>query len=65
MLDVTIGAVGPQGPAGVGFVTGTILYLPTTAPAPAGFTKIGTSVIAYQDLNGRPKVLRVAVYQKN
>ncbi len=59
------GPFGPQGAPGVGFVSGAIMYLPATAPTPNGFTKIGTSVINYQNLKGKPKGLQVAVYQKD
>ncbi|HEY2714448.1 MAG TPA: hypothetical protein VGI60_18195 [Chthoniobacterales bacterium] len=62
------GATGPQGaqgPAGVGFVAGAVLYLPTGTTAPTGFTKIGTSAIAYKALNNNAKILKVDVYEKN
>jgi hypothetical protein len=71
------GATGPQGPVGfqgppgnngvngVGFVPGAYLYLPFTAPAPAGFNKIGTKTDLITDLHGRIKVLKMNVYQKN
>jgi Collagen triple helix repeat (20 copies) len=61
----TTGAAGAQGPAGVGFVQGAILYLPTGTVAPAGFTKIGTSALAYKNLTGHNRILNVDVYEKN
>ncbi len=59
------GPIGPQGPAGVGFVSKAILYLPTGTAGPAGFTKLGTSAIAYLNTSNKPIVLSVDVYQKN
>jgi hypothetical protein len=71
------GATGPQGPTGpqglpgnngangVGLVPGAYLYLPSTTPAPAGFTKIGTKTDFITDLHGRIKTLKMNVYQKN
>ena len=65
------GPVGPQGPPGIngvngiGFVPGAYLYLPTTKPAQAGFTKIGTKADIITDLHGRLKTLKMNVYQKN
>ena len=73
----TAGVAGPQGPAGpqgspgnngvngVGFAPGAYLYLPFTAPAPAGFNKIGTKTDLITDLHGRIKILKMNVYQKN
>jgi hypothetical protein len=46
-------------------VTGAILYLPTGTAVPAGFTKIGTSVLPYAALNGKPKLLKVDLFQKD
>src|SRR5262249_50835698 len=45
-----VGPVGPQGPAGVGLVPGAILTVQPGFPAPAGFTKIGTTSFPYRDL---------------
>jgi len=60
-----VGPQGPQGPAGMGFVAKAILYLPTGTAAPTGFSKLGTSAIAYLNTSNRPVVLNVDLYQKN
>jgi hypothetical protein len=49
----------------VGLVAKAILYLPTGTAAPAGFTKLGTSAIAYRNTSNKPVVLNVDLYQKN
>jgi len=59
------GPVGPQGPDGVGLVTGAILQMRQGQPAPAGFTKIGTSNFKYKDLTNHDKTVKLDVYQKN
>jgi len=60
-----VGPVGPQGPAGVGLVSGTYLTLPSTAPAPAGFTLVGTTTITYRDTHNVIHDATVKLYQKN
>ena len=60
------GAAGPQGPAGAGFVAHAYLFMPAGSPAPAGFTKVGTTTFTLssgQSSGGR--VVTVDVYQKN
>ena len=65
------GAIGPQGADGtngvngIGFVPGAYLYLPATATAPDGFTRIGTKTDLITDLRGHMKTLKMNVYQKN
>jgi hypothetical protein len=59
------GPQGPQGPAGGGLVSGAILELATSAPPPAGFIKLGTTVIHYTDTTGHPRNLEVNLYQKS
>jgi len=66
-----VGPIGPQGltgatgPAGIGFVTGGILQMRQGSPAPAGFTKIGTTQFQYRDLQGRNQTITLDVYQKS
>src|SRR5262249_22198924 len=60
-----VGPVGPQGPAGVGLVPGAILTVQPGFPAPAGFTKIGTTSFPYRDLTGRGEQVWLDVYQKD
>jgi hypothetical protein len=59
------GPAGLQGPAGVGLVTGAILQMRQGSPAPAGFTKIGTSQFKYKDLTNHDKTINLNVYQKS
>ena len=59
------GAPGPQGPAGVGLVSGAYLTLPSSAPAPDGFTLIGTTTITYRDTRNVIHDSTVKLYQKN
>lgn len=59
------GPAGPQGPAGIGFVQGGILQMRQGSPAPAGFTRIGTTQFQYRDLNGKNQVLTLDAYQKS
>ena len=59
------GATGPQGPAGVGLVSGAYLTLPSSAPAPDGFTLIGTTTITYRDTRNILHDSTVKLYQKN
>ena len=35
------------------------------SPAPAGFTKLGTTQIQYKDLSSKNQVVTLDVYQKN
>jgi hypothetical protein len=58
-----VGPMGLRGPAGPGLVSGSILTLPATQPAPAGFTLLGTSTIAYVDASNHLKTLQVKYYQ--
>jgi Collagen triple helix repeat (20 copies) len=58
-----VGPMGLRGPAGPGLVSGSILTLPATQPAPAGFTLVGTSTIAYVDASNHLKTLQVKYYQ--
>jgi len=53
------------GPAVTGFVTGAILQMTQGQPAPAGFTKIGTTKMEYKDLTGHKGNLTLDLYQKN
>ena len=59
------GATGPQGPAGAGLVSGAFLTLPSTAPAPAGFTLLGTTTITYRDGHNVIHDSTLNLYQKN
>jgi hypothetical protein len=59
------GATGPIGATGSGLVTGAILHLAGGTPAPAGFTKIGTTKENIQDLTGHAKSIQIDVYKKN
>jgi hypothetical protein len=59
------GATGPIGATGSGLVTGAILHLAGGTPAPAGFTKIGTTKENIQDLTGHAKSILIDVYKKN
>ena len=59
------GATGPQGPAGVGLISGAYLTLPGSAPAPAGFTLVGTTTITYRDDRNVIHDSTAKLYQKN
>jgi collagen triple helix repeat protein len=59
------GATGPQGPAGDGLVSGAFLTLPSTAPAPAGFTLLGTTTVTYRDGHNVVHDSTLNLYQKN
>ena len=64
--DGAPGATGPQGPQGAigpGLIQGSILFLLQGTPAPAGFTKIGTTKQLIKDLSGKPKNHTLDVYQ--
>ena len=58
------GVQGVQGPIGVGLVTGALLFLPAATPAPAGFTKIGTTSECYKNLSGHNVTMTISIYQK-
>ena len=60
-----VGPIGPQGPAGVGLVTGAILTLIQGSPAPAGFTKIGTTLFQYKTNNNVGELITLDVYVMN
>ena len=56
------GPAGPAGPAGPGLVSGSLLFLAPGKAAPAGYTKIGTTVVVFTS----PKLPEtITVYQKN
>jgi hypothetical protein len=59
------GPMGPQGPAGVGLVSGSILTLPATSPAPLGFTLLGTATLSYADGTNKKASLDVKYYRMN
>jgi Collagen triple helix repeat (20 copies) len=59
------GATGPQGPAGTGLVSGACLTLAANAPAPAGFTLLGTTTITYRDGQNVVHDSAFKLYQKN
>jgi hypothetical protein len=59
------GCTGPQGPAGIGFVSGGTLLMKQGSTAPAGFTKLGTTDFQYKDLGGKNQKVILDVYQKN
>jgi hypothetical protein len=46
-------------------VSGAYLTLPLTAPAPAGFTLVGTTTITYRDTRNVIHDSTVKLYQKN
>jgi hypothetical protein len=46
-------------------VSRAYLALPAGTVAPAGFTKIGTSVLPYRDNAGHDQAQPVDLYQKN
>jgi hypothetical protein len=64
----SIGPVGPTGPAGAvgpagpGLVSGSILFLAPGIAPPAGYTKLGTTVILFENLKS-PET--ITVYKKN
>ena len=59
------GATGPQGQAGVGLVSGAYLTLASTAPAPDGFTLLGTTTIKYRDGHNVVHDSTLKLYQKD
>ena len=59
------GATGPQGPAGAGLVSSAYMTLPGNAPAPAGFTLVGTTTITYRDDRNVIHDSTAKLYQKN
>jgi hypothetical protein len=59
------GATGPQGPAGVGLMSGAYLTLAASAPAPNGFTLVGTTTSTYRDTHNVIHDSTVKLYQKN
>jgi hypothetical protein len=59
------GATGPQGPAGVGLISGAYITLPGSAPAPNGFTLVGTTTITYRDDHNVIHDSTAKLYQKN
>ena len=59
------GSAGTNGVDGAGLITGAYLYLPSTKPAPSGFTKIGTTTQKIRNLLTKVVTLNIAVYQKN
>jgi hypothetical protein len=59
------GATGPQGIAGVGLISGAYLTLSSNAPAPDGFTLVGTTTITYRDTHNVIHDSTVKLYQKN
>jgi len=61
---VFIDANGQLG-TGTALQTGAILQMRQGQPAPAGFTKIGTSDFKYKDLTNHARTVTLDVYQKN
>ena len=59
------GVQGPQGPAGAGLVSSAYLTLPGNAPAPDGFTLVGTTTITYRDDRNVIHDSTAKLYQKN
>jgi hypothetical protein len=59
-----VGPTGAQGPAGVGLTEGAVLLLKAGAPAPAGFTRIGTSRWPMVDTAGRLTLFEIEIYVK-
>jgi hypothetical protein len=57
--------VGPQGPAGPGFPSGSILTLEHGAPAPAGFTLLGKTLLVVKSPGGDVRSLTLDVYRKD
>src|SRR5262249_34999879 len=58
-------ATSPQGPAGAGLVSSAYLTLPGDAPAPDGFTLVGTTTITYRDDRNVIHDSTAKLYQKN
>lgn len=65
-LDPTAfqGEPGPQGPAGAGFVPGSLLFLREgVAPPSSRYSYVGTTQFTIQLPPGKPKVLKVNIYE--
>ncbi len=60
-----VGPVGPAGPQGEGLMSGSMLMLGVGAPAPAGYTFIGTFELSPPKESGPRTVIKVDVYRKN
>jgi len=58
------GNPGPQGPPGSDVPKGTIINVVATAPAPTGYTRLGTDESDYHKA-GKRFTVNVIVYQKN
>ena len=61
----TNGVNGTNGADGLGLMPGAFVFLAETAPAPVGFTKIGTRRLDYRDLKNHDRTLAFAIYQRN
>jgi len=62
----SVGPVGPSGPQGEGLFPGSLLMLDGGAPAPAGYTYVGTfDMTPTSSERGRGVQMRVDVYRKN
>jgi hypothetical protein len=56
---------GPQGPAGAGLEPGSLLLLPSNVSAPEGYVLLGrTELLLTHDRIGKPRKLKIHVYQK-
>ena len=60
-----MGPAGPRGPAGAGLVSGAYLTLASSAPAPEGFTLLGTTTITYRDGHNVVHDSTLKLYQKD
>ena len=54
-----------DGVDGIGLVSGALVFLVESTPAPNGFTKIGTRRLDYRDLKNHDRTLAFAIYQRN
>ena len=61
-----IGPTGPRGPIGEGLMSGAFLFLPTSSPAPSGYTYVGVFNMPMQ-IPGqvKPALQVLAVYRRN
>ena len=64
-INGTNGVNGTNGADGLGLMPGAFVFLAETAPAPVGFTKIGTRRLDYRDLKNHDRTLAFAIYQRN
>jgi hypothetical protein len=58
-----IGPIGLQGPAGPGFVSGSVVTLPAAQTPPPNYKLLGHSTLMFFDPSNHPQPLAVKYYQ--